>query len=35
MATIEAPVRLQTQLHHGPFANEPLTDFSNTENAKA
>jgi 1-pyrroline-5-carboxylate dehydrogenase len=35
MATIEAPVRLQTQLHQAPFANEPLTDFSNPENAKA
>jgi 1-pyrroline-5-carboxylate dehydrogenase len=34
MATIEAPVRLQTQLHRGPFANEPLTDFSNPENAR-
>src|SRR4051812_14155871 len=34
MATIEAPVRLQTQLHQGPFANEPLTDFSNPENAR-
>jgi len=34
MATIEAPVRLQNQLHQGPFANEPLTDFSNPENAR-
>ena len=34
MATIEAPVRLQTQLHQGPFANEPLTDFTNPENAR-
>jgi 1-pyrroline-5-carboxylate dehydrogenase len=35
MATIEAPVRLQTQLHQGPFVNEPLTDFTNPENAQA
>src|ERR1700741_3006963 len=34
MATIEAPARPRTQLHEGPFVNEPLTDFSRTENAR-
>ncbi len=34
MATVEAPVRPQTRLHEGPFANEPLTDFSKDENAR-
>ena len=34
MATIEAPVRPQFRLHEGPFVNEPLTDFSQEENAR-
>jgi 1-pyrroline-5-carboxylate dehydrogenase len=34
MATVEAPTRPRTQLHEGPFVNEPLTDFSNPENAR-
>ena len=34
MATIEAPARPQIRLHEGPFANEPLTDFSKEENAR-
>src|SRR5579863_4447699 len=34
MATVEAPIRPQIRLHEGPFANEPLTDFSNEENAR-
>src|SRR5262245_16105132 len=34
MATIEAPARPRTQLHEGPFVNEPLTDFSKEENAR-
>jgi len=34
MATVEAPTRPRIQLHQGPFVNEPLTDFSNPENAR-
>src|SRR6266852_4500441 len=34
MATLEAPTRPQTRLHEGPFANEPLTDFTTPENAR-
>jgi 1-pyrroline-5-carboxylate dehydrogenase len=34
MATVEAPTRPQTRLHEGPFANEPLTDFTTPENAR-
>src|SRR5262249_60618034 len=34
MATVEAPTRPQIRLHEGPFANEPLTDFSKEENAR-
>jgi 1-pyrroline-5-carboxylate dehydrogenase len=34
MATVEAPSRPQIRLHEGPFANEPLTDFSKEENAR-
>src|SRR5579872_3072987 len=34
MATVEAPTQPQIRLHEGPFANEPLTDFSNEENAR-
>src|ERR1700675_5111259 len=34
MATVEAPTRPQIRLHQGPFANEPLTDFSKEENAR-
>jgi 1-pyrroline-5-carboxylate dehydrogenase len=34
MATVEAPTRPQTRLHEGPFANEPLTDFTKPENAR-
>jgi len=34
MATVEAPTRPQVRLHEGPFANEPLVDFSNPENAR-
>ena len=34
MATVEAPTRSQVRLHEGSFANEPLVDFSNPENAR-
>jgi len=34
MATLEAPARPRASLHDGPFVNEPLTDFSRTENAR-
>src|SRR2546426_7345419 len=34
MATVEAPTRPQFRLHEGPFANEPLVDFSKEENAR-
>src|SRR3984893_14764427 len=34
MATVEAPTRPQIRLHQGPFANEPLTDFTKEENAR-
>ncbi len=34
MATLEAPVKPQTRLPEGKFANEPLTDFSKEENAR-
>jgi 1-pyrroline-5-carboxylate dehydrogenase len=34
MATVEAPTRPQTRLHESPFVNEPLTDFTNEENAR-
>jgi 1-pyrroline-5-carboxylate dehydrogenase len=35
MATVEAPTRPQTRLHDAPFVNEPLTDFTQPENARA
>src|SRR5580700_10275703 len=35
MATVEAPTRPEIRLHQSPFANEPLTDFSQPENARA
>jgi 1-pyrroline-5-carboxylate dehydrogenase len=35
MATVEAPSRPRAGLHEGPFVNEPLTDFSREENARA
>jgi 1-pyrroline-5-carboxylate dehydrogenase len=34
MATLEAPVQPKIRLHEGPFAGEPLTDFSKEENAR-
>src|SRR3984957_2165719 len=34
MATVEAPTRPQIRLHEGPFVNEPLTDFTQPENAR-
>src|SRR5436305_4837557 len=34
MATVEAPSRPRTQLHEGPFVNEPMVDFSKEENAR-
>src|SRR5271166_4491480 len=34
MATVEAPTRPQIRLHHSPFVNEALTDFSKEENAR-
>ena len=34
MATVEAPTPLQIRLHEGPFANEPLTDFTQEQNAR-
>ena len=34
MATVEAPTQPQIRLHQSPFSNEPLTDFSNEENAR-
>jgi len=34
MATVEAPARPQIRLHEGPFANEPLVDFTKNENAR-
>src|SRR5437667_11651949 len=34
MATVEAPTPPQIRVHEGPFANEPLTDFSREENAR-
>src|SRR6201993_925031 len=34
MATVEAPTQPQIRLHHGPFVNEPLTDFTKDENAR-
>jgi len=34
MATIEAPVQPQVRLHEGPFANEPMIDFSKEENVR-
>jgi 1-pyrroline-5-carboxylate dehydrogenase len=34
MATVEAPFRPQIRLHEGPFANEPLTDFTREDNAR-
>ncbi len=35
MATVEAPHRPQTVTNVGPFRNEPATDFSKEENARA
>src|SRR5437879_13317758 len=34
MATLEAPLRLRTRAHSGPFRNEPGTDFSRSEVAR-
>ena len=34
MATLEAPVRLRTRAHDGPFRNEPVTDFTQPEVAR-
>jgi len=34
MATLEAPVRLRTRAHAGPFRNEPGTDFSRSDVAR-
>jgi 1-pyrroline-5-carboxylate dehydrogenase len=34
MATVETPTRPQARLHEGPFANEPLTDFTKPEIAR-
>jgi len=34
MATLEAPVRPQTRLHEGKFANEPFTDFTKEDSAR-
>jgi 1-pyrroline-5-carboxylate dehydrogenase len=34
MATLGAPVKPQTRLHEGKFANEPFTDFSKEDNAR-
>jgi 1-pyrroline-5-carboxylate dehydrogenase len=34
MATLEAPVRHQINIHSGPFVNEPFVDFSKEENAR-
>ena len=34
MATVEAPTQPQIRLHQSSFSNEPLTDFSNEENAR-
>jgi 1-pyrroline-5-carboxylate dehydrogenase len=35
MATLEAPVRPQTGQHTGKFTNEPFTDFTKEDNARA
>ncbi|HLW88777.1 MAG TPA: L-glutamate gamma-semialdehyde dehydrogenase [Terriglobales bacterium] len=34
MATLEAPVQPKIRQHEGPFAGEPLTDFSKEENGR-
>jgi 1-pyrroline-5-carboxylate dehydrogenase len=34
MSTLEAPVQPKVRLHEGPFAGEPLTDFSKEDNAR-
>lgn len=34
MPTLEAPVKPNTRLHEGKFANEPLTDFTKEDNAR-
>ena len=34
MATLEAPVQPKIRLHEGPFAGEPLTDFTKEDNAR-
>ena len=34
MATMEAPPRLQVNLHEGAFKNEPFVDFSREDNAR-
>ncbi len=34
MATLEAPVRPRTTLHHGQFVNEPFFDFRKEENVR-
>ena len=34
MATVQAPTRLRPRVHEQPFINEPLTDFSRSENTR-
>jgi 1-pyrroline-5-carboxylate dehydrogenase len=34
MATLESPVKQNTRLHEGKFANEPFTDFTKEDNAR-
>src|ERR1017187_7954192 len=34
MATMEAPPRMQSRLHEGPFKNEQFVDFTKQENAR-
>ena len=34
MATLEAPVRHQINIHSGAFVNEPFVDFTKEENAR-
>ena len=34
MATMEAPPRVQTRLHEGPFKSEPFVDFTREENVR-
>ncbi len=35
MATMEAPARSRGSLHQAPFVNEPFTDFTRDDNARA